>query len=273
MKDASKVALVILLAIPKRIMLILVVVLWYLPSSCFRRLPSSLKSKVRVGRHYAFKRGLGVEQKAELEITELKDMYKQSRRKKGPRYQGGSGEASPLSNFLGIYDILIIVSGDLHYSDILNLSRVSKSVRESVLPEHDFDRRIIMFQRYSCSATTKTFCWICHKQMCDVNLSYSTCHPTGSNFLPGLSKSIPHPSSHVIPSPPPLPSVLHTMLSDYCRRNTSLLTQRSSTLQLRSCHCAPQYLHALVEGQHSLHDETGLYSKACTRGVCGMQCS
>jgi hypothetical protein len=164
-------------------MIILVLILWYVPQSCFRCLPLSFKSKVRIGRRYALKSGLGVEQRIEHRIMELKGKYEQSRRKKGPRYQGGAGEASLLSNFLGIYDILIIVSADLHYSDVLNLSRVSKSVHESVLPAHDLDRRIAMFQRYSCSAATKTSCWICDKQMCDVTI-YPICNldSAGSYF-------------------------------------------------------------------------------------------
>lgn len=165
----GKALMVRLLAIPKVLAAILIGILWIIPECIFRCLPLSFKSKVRFGRRYALKVGLGLEQKAELGATEMNDMYKQTRRKRMPRYQGGAGEACPLSNFLGIYDMLIGVTEQMHYLDVMNLSRVSKSVREVVLPAYDFDRRIETFRRYTCPGKKKEVCWTCDRQICIVS--------------------------------------------------------------------------------------------------------
>jgi hypothetical protein len=159
----------VFLNFPKLIVCVLYGILWLLPEGIFRCLPISFKSKVRLGRRYALKSGLGLEQKAELGVTELKEMYKQVQKKRKTRYQGGPGEVSPLSNFLGIYDMLIAVTEEMHYSDIMNLSRVSKSVREAVLPANDIDRRIEIFERYTCLRDQKRGCWACDKQTCIVS--------------------------------------------------------------------------------------------------------
>jgi hypothetical protein len=154
---------------PKGILWTLVGIFWTFPQALFRCLPISTQSKVRFGRRYAVKTGLGLEQKCELGVTELKDVYKQSRRRRSARYKGGPGERSPLSDFLGTYDMLITVSEEMHYSDIMNLSRVSKSVREAVLPAHDLTRRMEIFRRYTCTDGLKTDCWVCDKPICTVS--------------------------------------------------------------------------------------------------------
>jgi len=158
-----------LTAIPRGIVTILLLLVWFLPQSFFRCLPISLKAKVRFGRRYAVKALWGIEQKAEVEVAELKDVYKQNQRKQLPRYQGGPGEACPLSDFLGVYDMLMAVTEDMHYLDVMVLSRVSKSIREVVLPAHDVDRRIKTFRRYTCPGKEKTECWTCDKPICTVS--------------------------------------------------------------------------------------------------------
>lgn len=65
--------------------------------------------------------------------------------------------------------MLIAVAEEMHYLDIMNLSRVSKSIREVVLPAHDFDRRVDVFRRYTCPGKEKTDCWVCDKQICAVS--------------------------------------------------------------------------------------------------------
>jgi hypothetical protein len=160
-------------AILKGIMMLLAVISWYLPEGIFRCLPLSFKSKVRFGRRYAVKSGLGIEQKAELGMKELKSVYEQRKKRNPRRFQGGLGQASPLSDFLGVYDMLLTVAEDLHHSDILSLSRVAKSVREAVLPANEFDRRIALFQRYTCLGT-KTPCWMCDTQTCTVGFPVLT---------------------------------------------------------------------------------------------------
>jgi hypothetical protein len=176
----------VVMTFPKALCWILYGILWLLPEGLFRCLPISFKSKVRLGRRYALKAGLGLEQEAELGVTELKDVYKRVQRKRIPRYQGGAGEASPLSDFLGIYDMLLAVTEQIHYSDIMNLSRVSKSMREAVLPANDIDRRVDVFKRYSCLADGKTYCYTCDKQICTVSPAATMIHCKHHLFAPDI---------------------------------------------------------------------------------------
>jgi hypothetical protein len=209
-----KSALNCLTAIPRGILTLLLLLLWFLPQCIFRCLPISLKAKVRFGRRYALKSVWGLEQKAELEVTELKDMYKQNQRKQLPRYNGGPGEACPLSDFLGVYDMLMAVTEDMHYLDVMTLSRISKSVREVVLPAHDSDRRIKTFRRYTCPGKEKMECWMCDKQICTVSLfpQSNLTRLLSLNHQPGLSTSTPNPTNHPPPPLPKLPAILHQVL-------------------------------------------------------------
>jgi hypothetical protein len=159
----------VVLNFPKILIFSVYGILWILPECMFRCLPISFKSKVRHSRRYALKTGLALEQEAELGVTELKDVYKRVQRKRAPRYQGGTGVVSPLSDFLGIYDILFAVTEEMHYSDIMNLSRVSKSVREAVLPANDIDRRVNVFKQYTCQSGLKKNCYTCDKPICTVS--------------------------------------------------------------------------------------------------------
>jgi hypothetical protein len=177
----------VVMTFPKVLCWVLYGILWLLPEGLFRCLPISFKWKIRLGRRYALKAGLGLEQEAELGVTELKDVYKRVQRKRIPRYQGGAGEASPLSDFLGIYDMLLAVTEQMHYSDIMNLSRVSKSMREAVLPANDIDRRVDVFKRYSCLADGKTYCYTCDKQICTVSPAATMMHCKHHLFMPDIS--------------------------------------------------------------------------------------
>ena len=141
---------------------------WIIPQMIFRALPLSFKAPVRSNRRYAVKVQQGVEQKMLMKIRKIKkQMNKKSHIKE--RYQGGEGQKSPLSDFLGIYDIFMLIIEDLHYLDVMNLSQVSKSVREVVLPVHDFDRRKFVIECYTCRFTSKFKCWACTNTTCSVS--------------------------------------------------------------------------------------------------------
>jgi hypothetical protein len=161
----------VVLNFPMRLCWVVYSILWIIPECIFRCcLPAFFKSKVRLGRRYALKTGLALGQEAEFGVAELKDVYKRVQRKRAPRYQGSAGEPSPLSEFLGIYDMLFAVIEEMHYSDIMSLSRVSKSVREAVLPANDIDRRVAIFEQYTCqSGLLKQNCYTCDKQICSVS--------------------------------------------------------------------------------------------------------
>jgi hypothetical protein len=161
----------VVLNFPKMLCWVVYSILWTIPECIFRCcLPSSYKSKVRLGRRYALKTGLALGQEAELGVAQLKDVYKRVQGKRASWYQGSAGEPSPLSEFLAIYDMLFAVIEEMHYSDIMSLSRVSKSVREAVLPSNDIDRRVAIFEQYTCqSGLLKHNCYTCNKQICSVS--------------------------------------------------------------------------------------------------------
>jgi hypothetical protein len=146
---------------------VVVLVLYYVPLAFFRCLPLNVKAPVRsVWRHGA-KTGIGVGQKAEIMMMEFKTEIHKKINAIG-RYQAGDGPHTPtlLSEFLGIYDMLILVTENLHYIDVIRLSQVSKSVRESVLPSHDLARRLNVFKLYTCVPDQRTTCWTCSNQIC-----------------------------------------------------------------------------------------------------------
>lgn len=156
-------------AVPLVLYFFLAGVLYYLPEFFFRCLPVGIKGPIRRTRRVAIKTGLGVEQHAELKMTEIVAEIKKKQAVKR-RFQGGEGQNSPLAEFLGIYDMLLLVTPELHFVDVMSLSRVSKSIREVVLPLNDFDRRFGVFEMYTCPGDNKSRCWICSNQVC------SDCH-------------------------------------------------------------------------------------------------
>jgi hypothetical protein len=141
-------------------------VLFYMHVLFFRCLPLSFKAPVRSGRRYAVKTALGAEQKTEFMLSELTSSLTKNKATAEP-YQNSGGTGSDLSQFLAVYDMLIMVARHLHYTDLISLSSVSKSVRESVLPSNDVSHRIKMFRLYACEPNGKTTCWSCTNQICD----------------------------------------------------------------------------------------------------------
>jgi len=180
------------LLIPRGLVYLLIAILWHTPEWFYRcLLPRSIKSKVRVGRRYALKTGHALGQKVELEVIELKSTYKDTTGSRTPRYRGSSGAPSPLADFLGIYDMLMLVTKDLHYTDVMALSCVSKSVREAVLPADFFEQRLHAFRRYTCSDEERQGCWLCKKPICAVSES---CSRASVRVPPGLHYNQGHSS-------------------------------------------------------------------------------
>jgi hypothetical protein len=154
---------------PRVLAYLVLTLVWALPEAIFRCLPLSVKGPVRQARRSVWKTGLGAEQKVEMKMTVLVTEVKTTRATKG-RFQGGEGQNTPLAEFLGIYDMLMLVTQELHYIDIMRLSRVSRSVREAVLPPQDYNRRLDVFKMYTCPGEEKACCWACNSQICTVSL-------------------------------------------------------------------------------------------------------
>jgi hypothetical protein len=155
---------------PKAIASFVFAILYLLPVGLFRCLPIKFKAKTRYARRYTAKTGLRAAHTAEVQLEKLAKKVPRKKRGAETRYKGGApGEPTNLADFLGIYDMLMLVAEDLHYADILNLSLTSKSVRESVLPAEDYDKRLKHFRRYTCESSSRTQCWVCTNQICTVS--------------------------------------------------------------------------------------------------------
>lgn len=137
----------------------------YTPVLFFRCLPMDFKAPVRSARRYATKTTIGAEQKIEMMLTERINHVSKGSNTVG-QYQGSGGTQTELSQFFGVYDMLIMVVKHLHFADLVSLSTVSKSVRESVLPSNDISRRLDIFRRYTCHPDEKDTCWGCTNQIC-----------------------------------------------------------------------------------------------------------
>ncbi|KAH9877884.1 hypothetical protein J1614_003101 [Plenodomus biglobosus] len=79
-------------------------------------------------------------------------------------YRVGRGQKCPLSEFLSVYDILLLVTKHLHYVDVEVLGLISKSVREAVIPHQDIVHRLSVFKKYTCQNPNRggmsAKCWI-----------------------------------------------------------------------------------------------------------------
>jgi hypothetical protein len=160
--------LALLAFIPKAILWIIQATIYYVPLGIFRCcVPLKIRSKVRVARRSTIKGGLHLEQKAEIQMDAYRSTSEEAVRPRR-RCGGGEGRNVPLSSFLRTYDLLILVARELHYVDVVNLACTSRSVREAVLPAHDFDRRTAVLSRYTCD-NRKTRCWLCANQVCEVH--------------------------------------------------------------------------------------------------------
>ncbi|KAH7370966.1 hypothetical protein BKA66DRAFT_191732 [Pyrenochaeta sp. MPI-SDFR-AT-0127] len=249
--ETIKGSFVVLRGVVRFLWLTCIAFLYYLPQLVFRCLPLSFKAPVRIGRRHVVKAALGMEQQTEMKVMKLTtDVSKMRSEKK--RYRGGDGAGTPLAEFLSIYDMLILVTEQLHYIDMVNLSRVSKSVRESVLPLQDYDRRISVFKLYTCHGSEKWRCWMCENQIC------KTC-----SQRPLI----------------PLTTLLHHL--DYCTPyctpcyNTRIARHRtppSERLKRPYCDCAPRpanpnlYMRFMKGSSHYKSYQASLPKKA--REVC-----
>ena len=153
-----------ILVIPKAIVAIFCC-LALVPPCLFHCLPTCIKSRARFGARYVAKTGRRVPSPREIKLRHMRP--KNSK----PRYEGGyEGKGTTFTDFL-CYDVLVLIARDLHYVDLFNLSLASKSVRDVVFPRSDFATRSEHFKIYSCDELTKTQCWICTIQVCNVNLT------------------------------------------------------------------------------------------------------
>ncbi|KAF2188957.1 hypothetical protein K469DRAFT_564483, partial [Zopfia rhizophila CBS 207.26] len=160
-----------------RFIAVVLYLLWCIPVAIFRCLPIGIKSRTRYTRRIAVKTGQRLSTPHEIKLRKLRPNHPVM------RYQGGDGgEPTGLADFLGVYDILMLVAENLHYTDIVNLSLVSKSIREAVLPVADYDRRLNHFKMYTCQARSRKQCWVCTNQICKKCKHFRALKQTTSYF-------------------------------------------------------------------------------------------
>lgn len=87
-----------------------------------------------------------------------------------PTDKTNASEKSPLSAVdQGNYDIMALISHQLHHIDIINLSLTSKRVHKAVFPKSMLDNRSQRLRLYACDDDTKSLCWACSTQICKVS--------------------------------------------------------------------------------------------------------
>jgi hypothetical protein len=75
---------------------------------------------------------------------------------------------SQLLRILSIEHILLPIARELHYTDVVNLSLTSKSVREVVFPTYDKKIRTEKLKQAACNGMFKQRCFCCNIMTCMV---------------------------------------------------------------------------------------------------------
>lgn len=73
---------------------------------------------------------------------------------------------TPLADFLSVYDVFLLVTQNLHYADVVNLSLVSKSVRYATLSPSADSYQPTYLRKYTCDPKSRRHCHICLDQTC-----------------------------------------------------------------------------------------------------------
>lgn len=136
-------------------------ILCYGPCLAFRRLPASIQARILFAMRNSVK---------SIQARLRKRTYPQGAR---DDYSGTrtstlqeTRPATPLTEFLGVYDVLLMVATHLHYVDIASLSLVSRRIRQTLLPGPDSDRQPLHLRMYTCEPESRARCWICPNQIC-----------------------------------------------------------------------------------------------------------
>lgn len=88
-----------------------------------------------------------------------------------PRVTSNNDGAIDLAHFL-CYDILVLVASRIHYLDLLNLSLVSRGIRQIIFSDPVLPARFKYFRTITCKRTKFQFhCWICNIPICGVGYS------------------------------------------------------------------------------------------------------
>jgi len=65
-------------------------------------------------------------------------------------------------------DVLTMIAPKLHYVDLVSLSLVSRSIRKAIFPDSAVECNAEHFRILTCDDGTKSQCWGCNTQICNV---------------------------------------------------------------------------------------------------------
>ena len=67
------------------------------------------------------------------------------------------------------YEVLQLIAYKLHYVDIINLSIVSRRIRQVIFPKSKLAEQSELLRRSTCYGNPKSQCWACNIQICTVS--------------------------------------------------------------------------------------------------------
>ena len=169
-KPIGRTLLYLAAELPRFMVLVLTAIIRLIPMIIMRFLPHSARARLSFACRYVTKAGQALEEQSEIQLQTIR--HKSKKEPEQHQYVAkGVGRPNRLTEFLGIYDILILVLKNLHYTDIATLSLVSRSVREILVPTGAHAQRILHLQMYTCRRRAKAQCWSCTNQICTVSTS------------------------------------------------------------------------------------------------------
>ena len=77
-----------------------------------------------------------------------------------------------LARLLKTDKIVLGIAEQLHYSDIVSLGQVSKSIHDALIPDSKRSSRFEDLRVSSCESGAKFQCWACAMQICTVRASH-----------------------------------------------------------------------------------------------------
>ena len=141
------------------------VLLWAILTGIFMcllsPLPQWMQRPIRFSGRFASKWGYGKKAAAEIRLRQIPGHLP-----RGSFKRIGTGRA--LENAL-LYNIILRIAPKVHYVDLVNLSLVSKRVRATMFPISEDNNKDRELRLYSCYGNTKSTCWICGIQICNVS--------------------------------------------------------------------------------------------------------
>lgn len=139
-------------------------ILFYLPCLVFRKLPTSIQSRVLLTMRCGAKAIQTIFRRRPSTPAHSVQVRHRSRTNARPKNTDGT-----LAKFLSVYDVLVLVTTHLHYVDVANLSLVSRRIHQTLLPAQRAPNSFL--RTYTCKPDFKARCYVCLNQICNACLA------------------------------------------------------------------------------------------------------